>query len=322
MQKNLDEMSLEDIKKYVRKLENENKDLNDEVQAVQKSPFLPQTLAKLSFRVVLRREDIVKNELHSRVNEKEGSLFEIKNQIRKYAPIIGLDPDAIRIIVTEAIQNIIEHGHGKYAEIELEIDNTIQNPYFKTSFKHEMIAGSRYTLSQIEENAKKGDFSSDSFDFEDSRGRGEFLMKEIADERQIMNGVDIDENGEKVHYFKRILINYKDPNGPRIETSFDEIREELDRLDGDEVVCYFHLDHKMNKLNLITVVTNKSKEVAAKQKMEEAGFTLTHKDSYSKTIFLSFKPIKEFSESEIKKLFGEVKKVVSAEILHKVHGMP
>jgi TPR repeat protein len=65
-----------------------------------------------------------------------------------------LDPDSIRIIVTEAIQNIIEHGHGNYAEIELEINNACLNPYFKTSFKHGMPEGKKYTLTQIEENAK------------------------------------------------------------------------------------------------------------------------------------------------------------------------
>ena len=49
--------------------------------------------------------------------------MDFPNQIRKYAPILGLDPDGIRIIVTEAIQNIIEHGYGPYAEIALELNN-------------------------------------------------------------------------------------------------------------------------------------------------------------------------------------------------------
>lgn len=317
---NLDEMGVEELKKYIKKIEHENSVLRDEVNAVQKSLFLPQTLAKLQYKVVLRREDIVKNELHSRVNEKEGSLFEIKNQIRKYAPILGLDPDSIRIIVTEALQNIIEHGHGNYAEIELEINNLVQNPYFKTTFKHQMPEGKKYTLSQIEENAEKGDITSPAFDFENPRGRGEFLMKELSDERQVINGVDVDDEGNKIHYFKRVLINYKDANGPRVETSFDEIREELDRLDGEEVVCYFHIDHKMNKLNSITVITNKGREVSVRNLMEASGFTLSHKDTYSRTTFLSFSPNREFTEAEIKEIFSQVRKVVSAEIQHKIHG--
>ncbi len=313
----LETMSLEDLKKYVKKLQHENEVLKDEVKAVEKSLFLPQTLAKLNYKVVLRREDIVKNELYSRIDEKRGSLFEIKNQIKKYAPILGLDPDSIRIIATEAIQNIIEHGFGNYAEVELEIDNTVHNPYFKMSFKHQMPPGQKYTLSQIEENAQKGDITSPNFDFENPRGRGEFLMKELSDERQIINGVDVDERGNKMHYFKRILINYKDPKGARVETSFDEIREELDRLDGEEVVCYFHLDHKMNKLNTITIITNKNRDLSVRNLMEEKGFNLAHKDTYSRTSFLSFIPTREFTENEINEIFGQVKKVVSAEVHHK-----
>lgn len=316
---NLEEMSKEELLKYIKKMEHENNTLRDEVMAVEKSPFLPQTLAKLQYRVVLRREDILKNEFNTNINEKQGSLFEIKNQIRKYAPILGLDPDSIRIIVTEAIQNIVEHGFGNYAEIELEIDNTVPNPFFKVSFKHEMQPGKKYTLSQIEENAKKGDITSEAFDFENPRGRGEFLMKELSDERQIINGVDIDENGNKIHYFKRILINYKNPEGQRVETSFDEIREELDRLDGDEVVCYFHIDHKMNKLNNVTVITNKNREIPVRNMMEGAGFTLTHKDTYSRTIFNSFTPSRAITEEEMNSLFSAVRKVVNAETHHKAY---
>jgi anti-sigma regulatory factor (Ser/Thr protein kinase) len=315
-----DEMTKEELLKYIKKLENENSMLKDEVLAVEKSPFLPKTVAKLNYKVILRREDILKKEFNTSINEKQGSLFEIKNQIRKYAPILGLDPDSIRITVTEAIQNIVEHGYGNYAEIELEINNTVSNPYFKTSFKHEMKPGVKYTLSQIEENAKKGDITSEAFDFDNPRGRGEFLMKELTDERQIINGVDIDENGEKIHYFKRILINYKFPEGPRVETSFDEIRDELDRLDGEEVVCYFHLDHKKNNLNSITVVTNRSRELSVRHMMENAGFTLSHKDTYSKTIFSSYTPNRAFTELELSSLFSEVKKTVNAETAHKQDG--
>ncbi|MCE9499049.1 MAG: ATP-binding protein, partial [Leptospira sp.] len=187
--------------------------------AVAKSPYLPQTIASLHFKVVLKREEIIKHEFGTRINEKQGSLYDIKNQIKKYAPILGLDPDSVRISVTEAIQNIIEHGYGPYSDIELEINNTVLNPYFKMSFRHEMKPGVKYTLSQIDENAKKGDITSEYFDFEDPRGRGEFLMKELADERRIINGVEVTPDGRKVHYFQRVLINYKDPKGPRAETS-------------------------------------------------------------------------------------------------------
>ncbi|MCX7997317.1 MAG: ATP-binding protein, partial [Leptospiraceae bacterium] len=102
-----------------------------------------------------------------------------------------------------------------------------------------------------------------------------------------------------------------------VETSFDEIREELDRLDGEEVVCYFHLDHKMNKLKTITIITNKNREHGVRNLMEDKGFSLSHKDTYSRTSFLSFTPNRAFSEEEINEIFTQVKKIVAAEVLHK-----
>jgi len=317
-----DGKTTEELKEIIKKLEYQNKILNDELNAVQNSPYLPKTLAKLNYTVTLKREEILKNEFGVSINEKQGSLYEIKNQLRKYAPILGLDPDTVRITVTEAIQNIIEHGHGLYAQIELEINNLAKNPYLKLSFKHEMVPGQKYTLSQIEENAKKGDITSESFDFENARGRGEFLMKELTDERQIINGVELDEFGNKIHYFKRIMINYKDPQGPRVETSFDEIREEIDRLDNEDVVCYFHIDHKQNVLNSITVIVNKTEEQKTRKIMEDAGFTLEHKDTYSKTLFCSFRPsvTKVYTEEEIEELFANVRKTVQSEVLNKFNG--
>lgn len=310
--------TMETLRQKLAKLETENKVLKEELNAVQNSPYLPKTLSKLIFSVTLKRDEIVKNEFGSSINERQGSLYEIKNQLRKYAPLLGLDPDMVRIMVTEAIQNIIEHGHGSYAHVELELNNHVNNPYMKLSFKHEMPPGQTYTLTQIEENAKKGDVTSEFFDFEDSRGRGEFLMKELTDERQVVNGVELDDNGNKIHYFKRILINYKNPQGARVETSFDEIREELDRLDPDDVICYFHTDHKKNVLNSITVITNKNEEHKAREIMENAGFELSHKDTYSKkTVFCSFVPHREYTQKEIEDLFARVRKSISSETLYK-----
>ncbi|EMO30248.1 hypothetical protein LEP1GSC170_1305 [Leptospira interrogans serovar Bataviae str. HAI135] len=135
-----------------------------------------------------------------------------------------------------------------------------------------MQPGMKYTLSQINENVKKGDVSSEHFDIENSRGRGEFLMKELADERRILNGVEITPEGNKMHYFKRVLINYKDPKGPRDVTSFDEIKEEIDRLDPEEALCYFHIDHRKSKLSSVTVVVVSSRETKLRTMMETSGF--------------------------------------------------
>lgn len=305
---------IEELEKKIKKLEFENSQLKDEIYAVQNSLYLQHTIAKLNYQVKLRRDEIKLKELTSGINEKQGSLFEIKNQIRKYAPILGLDPDSIRIIVTEAIQNIIEHGYGPYAEVSLEINNLVDNPYFKISFKHEMETGKKYTLAQIEQNAKKGDITSESFDWNDPRGRGEYMMKELSDERQIINGVELNEEGKKVYYFKRILINYKNPKGNRVETSFDEIREEIDRLDNDEVVCYFHIDHQKNEIDSVTVISKIENDNTIKKIMSEASFTLTHKDVLSKTSFCTFKTEKKATEIEINELFSKVRKIISSEV--------
>lgn len=305
---------LEDLQKKIKKLEFENSQLKDELHAVQNSLYLQHTIAKLNYHVKLKRDEIKAKELTAGINEKQGSLFEIKNQIRKYAPILGLDPDAIRIVVTEAIQNIIEHGYGPFADVELEINNLAENPYFKISFKHEMEPGKKYTLSQIEENAKKGDINSDSFDWNDPRGRGEYMMKELTDERQIINGVELNEFGKKIHYFKRVLINYKNPTGHRVETSFDEIRDEIDRLDDDEVVCYFHIDHQKNEIDSVTIISKSENDNSIKKIMNEASFQLSHRDTLSKTSFLTFKTEKKASELEINELFSKVRKTISAEV--------
>ena len=80
--------NIEDLKKKLSKLEFENTNLKDELLAVQNSLYLQHTIAKLNYSVVLNREEIKAKELTAGINEKQGSLFEIKNQIRKYAPIL------------------------------------------------------------------------------------------------------------------------------------------------------------------------------------------------------------------------------------------
>src|SRR6185295_556273 len=95
-----DSGSTQELLKKIEKLENENRLLKDELNAVAQSPYLPQTIASLHFKVVLKREEIIKHEFGARINEKQGSLYDIKNQIKKYAPILGLDPDSVRISVT------------------------------------------------------------------------------------------------------------------------------------------------------------------------------------------------------------------------------
>ncbi|MBW9225592.1 ATP-binding protein [Leptospira interrogans] len=299
--------------KRIRELEEETKNSKRQIENTAYSPYLKKGMANVRYYVRVFREEIVTNEIQGRIDESLGTLYEIKNFVHRYSLLAGLDPDTIRIIATEAIQNIVEHGHGKYAEIELELHNEVINPFFKMSFKHEMQPGMKYTLSQINENVKKGDISSEHFDIDNSRGRGEFLMKELADERRILNGMEITPEGNKMHYFKRVLINYKDPKGPRDVTSFDEIKEEIDRLDPEEALCYFHIDHRKSKLSSVTIVVASSRETKLRTMMETSGFYLVHKDKYYRAVFCSFEPTREFTSFELENLFEKIRKQVEIE---------
>jgi anti-sigma regulatory factor (Ser/Thr protein kinase) len=305
-------MSLDPGKK-IQELEKEIRSLKERLSSVANSPYLKNSLERMQVQITLKREQIIKDEFGKKIQEYQGSLYEIKDLIRRYAPLVGVDADSARIAATEALQNIIEHGDGPYAEFLLEIVKNCENPFMKMSFKHEIAPGKKYTLADINKNALKGDITSDSFDFESARGRGEFIMRQLTDERRILNGVEILPNGRKIHYFQRVLINYQDPKGSRAETSFDEIREEIQRLGMDEMVCYFHLDHKRSELRTLTIVIPKQREEIVKKMLSEAGFELNHKDTYYKYLFLSFLPLPDRKIPNLDQLFQKIRKKVESE---------
>lgn len=299
--------------KKIEELQKEIENLKARLRSGFSSPNLQRSFETVHIRITLQREEIVKHELNKRISEDKSSLYEIKELIRRFAPLVGVDPDSARISATEALQNLIEHGDGPYAEFMMDINNNCENPYLKMSFKHEILPGKKYTLADINKNVRKGDITSGEFDFESSRGRGEFIMKELTDERRILNGVELLPDGRKIHYFQRILINYKDPKGPRAETSFDEIRDEIRKLDNEDVVCYFHLDNKKSELKTLTVVVNKSKEDMVRKILFEKGFQLKHKDTYYRSMFLSFEPPENHKDIDLDGLFHKIRKKVEAE---------
>lgn len=302
-----------ELEKKIRELEKENQYLKERYLHGITSPYIKQSLESVQVKITMRREEIVAEEFGKRIPENLGSLYEIKELIRRIAPIVDVDPDSARITATEALQNIIEHGDGPFAEFSLEVNNHCDNPYLKMSFKHEILPGKKYTLAEINQNVKKGDITSDSFDFESSRGRGEFIMKELSDERRVLNGVELLPDGRKIHYFQRILINYKNPQGSRAETSFDEIRDEIGRLDNEDVVCYFHLDHKKSQLKTLTVVVAKTREEIVKKILMDKGFELAHKDTYYRCLFMSFSPPEDTSSIDMDQLFQKIRKKVESE---------
>ena len=272
-----------ELESQIKKLQEEIHALRDETDFLSRSPYIQSSIQSLSYEIILDRVEIAEKELGKRIDEKQGTMYEVKTQAKRFAQFLGLDSDMVRLMVTEALQNILEHGYGKFASVRMEINNDSFNPCLISTFKHEMQPGEKYTLNDINKNALKGDVSSEAFDFESSRGRGEFIMKQLTDERRIMNGIEINQDGKKVHYFKRILINYKNPAGARERISFGEIKDEIDRLDYEDVVCCFHVDHTADRPDRVTIATLKSQSRRVMElmsqhhfKMVEQGAVLSH----------------------------------------------
>lgn len=304
---------LEGLEQQVEKLRREVALLSEELEAVRRSPFIQSSIANLSYQVTIDREEVVEKELHHRIDEKLGTMFEIKNQAKRFAHLLGLDQDMVRLMVTEALQNLIEHGHGRYAEVRFEIKNDAVNPIFVASFKHEMPPGERYTMSDINRNALKADINSEFFDFESSRGRGEFIMKQLTDERRIINGMEVNRDGQKIHYFKRILINYKNPAGPRERVTFRELKDEIDRLDYQDVICCFHVDFRGDAPGLVTIACVRSNLPSVAQLMARHGYELQEQEQYYRTVFASFRTPPDADRDQLLNLFAQVKQIVDQE---------
>ncbi len=303
-----------DLEGELDRLKHDFKELKDEVESIRESPYLQSSIKHLKYELVIDREEVIRHELGHKINEKHGTMYEIKTQAKRFAHLLGLDADMVRVSVTEAVQNILEHGTGRYATITLEIRNDSVNPCMVSIFKHEMEPGHKYTLSEINQNAMKGDITSPQFDFESNRGRGEFIMKQLTDERRILNGIEINRDGKKVHYFKRILINYKNPGGPRERVSFQEIKDEIDRLDYEDVVCCFHVDHTADRPDSVTIATTKAHMEKVAAAMMQYEFRLVEQEPYYRTVFATFQPNRSMDKEELLRLFSQVKQIVYQEV--------
>ena len=304
---------MQDVEEQVEKLKSEVQDLRDELNAVRQSPYLQNSVRTMAYEVVLDREEVVSRELGQRINEKLGTMFEIKNQAKRFAHLLGLDADMIRLMVTEALQNIIEHGYGRYATVRFEIHNDHINPYLISSFKHEIAPGERYTMKDINFNALKADVTSEHFDIESARGRGEFIMKQLTNERRVINGIEMDHDGRKIHYFKRILINYKNPAGARERVNFGEIKAEIDRLDYEDVVCCFHVDYKIDRPSLVTIACVKNNLPKVSALLERHGYHMIEKENYFRTVFATFRVPEDAKYEDLVGMFGQVRQIVYEE---------
>lgn len=302
-----------DFEKQIESLTREVHELREEINFIRESPYLQSSIKHMVYEVIIDRQEVITREFGQKINEKHGTMYEVKNQARRMAHLLGLDGDLIRMMVTEAVQNILEHGSGSYVHVRLEINNDDLNPNLICTFKHDMPPGETYTLSEINANAAKGDITSDQFDFESDRGRGEYIMKQLTDERRIINGTEINKDGRKVHYFKRMLINYKYPGGPRARVNFQDIKSEIDRLDYDDVVCCFHVHHRHDRPDAVTIATTRVQMDKVAAIMTENGFRVTEQEPYYRTVFATFEPTSPVDKEGLLRLFARVRQVAYEE---------
>lgn len=304
----------EDVKKQIDELQEKIEKLQGELNAIGESPYLQSSVKRISYEIVIDRDEVLQKEFGQKINEQHGTMFEVKTQAKRLALLLGLDADGIRIMVNEAIQNILEHGAGRFVVVRFELMNDGQNPCLISSFKHDMPTGEIYTLSDINQNALKGDVTSEYFDFESARGRGEFLMKELTDERRIINGIEVNPDGQKVRYFKRVLINYANPAGPKARVTFGELKKEIDRLDYEDVICYFHVHHLGGEPDAVTIATTRAYAGKVRDIMGEAGFKMIEEEPYYRTLFATYAPKEKVDKEVLLSLFARVRQIVNEEV--------
>lgn len=311
MEETATELSSEE---QIQTLKSRVAELEKQLQYEEKSTFLRSALRNMVYEVDLDRAIVMEQEFGKRIDESLGTMQELKNQASRMARIIGLDSDMIRILVTEAVQNILEHGHGNRVTVRFELEQDPENPCLISTFKNEMPPGRTYTMADINRNSLKGDVTSGYFDFENPRGRGEFLIKQLTDERRIVNGIEINHHGEKINYFKRILINYRNPEGPRKKIAFHELKLEIDRLDYEDVICLFHVKHNKEKPDAVTIAATRTYMPIVEEILGEKGYQKTDEEDYYRTRFATFLPGQSLNKDELLQLFKKVRQVIHQEI--------
>jgi anti-sigma regulatory factor (Ser/Thr protein kinase) len=181
--------------------------LNEKISRINKplkSPYLKKSTNRMEFKGIVNRDAVVNDEIGQHIDEAQGTMFFFKEKTRELAEIAQLDPDEMRMAFTEGIQNVLEHGEGDNVEISVTVNNlNNDNVYLEMSFKHYMSDKNFYSLKEANKSADTG-----ILDFESPRGRGEFMMREIMDERKFINGYEKDDAGTGHYFFQRILRKY------------------------------------------------------------------------------------------------------------------
>jgi len=246
------------------------------ISAVKDSPFLPQSIQQLKFQGIIDRDWVLKNEYNKKIDEKLGTAFIFKERAKEFASILGLDGDTMRLAATEAIHNMFEYGEKSKAEIEIKISQiNTNNPYLEMSFKHEVPENQYYSLEEANKNADEG-----IINFENDRGRGEFMMREIMDERKFINGNETNEMGEKIYFFKRILRKYVKSNKKNTREVIDfELKNVLNSTENYQIIKCMTIDYKSKK-RFLTIAANSVDSEKMNNILSEKKYKLLDEEKY------------------------------------------
>lgn len=272
------------IEKVFKSIEKDTQKLEKAIkasEAYKESPYIQKSSNSISIRAKLDRDYIAKNEFGKKIDETHGTMFYFKERTKEFAHIASLDTDDMRMAFGEGMQNILEHGQGQYVEIELSINNiNSDDVYLEMTFKHNMSSKQFYSIQNANKSADEG-----ILNFECSRGRGEFLMRELMDERKFINGYQKDESGKKQYFFQRIMRKYKTHKQKLSQVKLTkEFKSYIDSLEDYHSALFVRMDYFTNRKELV-ISEETGNLTTIKNLMEKNGYTLTSHDTYRNTTF-------------------------------------
>jgi anti-sigma regulatory factor (Ser/Thr protein kinase) len=299
------------IDKIIRHFENRAGDLQkkiDSYESHKKSPFLKGSVNSIEYRSQINRKAVIENEFGKKIDETLGTMYYFKEKTRELAHIAALDPDEMRMAFTEGIQNVLEHGHGDDVEIVISVNNiNTDNVYLQMSFKHFLDSKDFYSLKDANKNANEG-----IMDFENSRGRGEYMMREIMDERKFINGFEKNDDGTSYYFFKRIMRKYKIPKKHESSSRLsDEFKNYIDSLQDYNSAMFVRMDYYTNKKEII-LSENKGRINDINKIMDRHGYVQKGSDRYRNTNFTFWEGDLKLLESKtgFDEIINELKGIV------------
>lgn len=276
-----------------------------EINAIKDSPYLPDSIESLTFTGRVNRQKVFENEYQSRINEKHGTSYIFKETACDLAEISGIESDTIRLAVTEALQNLFEHGNGKTAEIELKIDNLNKDDAFmEMSFKHQIPHNKFYSLKEANEKADAA-----LSDFDNDRGRGEFMMRELVDERRFINGSEINERNQRSYYFKRILKKFKNKDHkPKAQKILPEFRNFIDQLEKYQITVFLRIDYNTEKKSFV-IASNAEDLRTITTLMKEKDYAYIRKSNYKNYIFSFWQVPDNITQRSMNEIIKEIESI-------------